>query len=228
MKRGKFIVLDGTDGSGKATQTKLLVKKLKAEGYKVRTVDFPQYYKNFFGKMIGECLVGKYGDFVSIDPHVASILYAADRWESSERIKKWLKIGDIVIADRYSSSNQIHQGGKIKSNKERKLFLKWLEKMEFEVFKIPKPDAIIYLDVPSKITRELLGKVSAKKKKYSQGKKDLAESNNKYIQNSRKSATKLVSEYNNWVKITCVRQDKILSINQIADIIYSKVQNIIK
>lgn len=227
-KRGKFIILDGIDGSGKATQTKLLVKRLKKEGKKIKTIDFPQYEGNFFGEMIGKCLVGDYGDFILIDPHIASTLYAADRWESSAVIKKWIDRGYIVIADRYTSSNQIHQGGKIKGAKKRREFLKWLEKMEFEVFKIPKPDAIVYLDVPYEITEKLLRKKNAiNKKKYNNGKKDLAENNKGHLNDSRKSAIKLVGEYNNWIKINCVKKGNLMSIEEISEIIWKEFEKII-
>jgi dTMP kinase len=229
MKKGKFIVIDGTDGSGKATQTKLLVGRLKKEGYKVRAIDFPQYYKNFFGKMIGECLVGKYGNFLNVDPHIASVLYAADRWESSEIIKKYLKDGYIVIADRYSSSNQIHQGGKIKNLRKRKEFLEWLEKMEFNIFKIPKPDLIIYLDVPVNVSKNLLQNKKAKnRKKYSNGKKDLSENNLRYANNSKNSAIKLIEEYNNWMRIDCINDNKLMSIEEVGEIVWNNLKKIIK
>lgn len=87
MKRGKLIVIDGTDGSGKATQVDLLVKALKKEGRKVKVVDFPEYYTNFFGKFIGHCLSEQYYNFVSVHPKIASVLYAADRFEGKEKIK---------------------------------------------------------------------------------------------------------------------------------------------
>ncbi len=110
MKRGKLIVIDGTDGSGKATQVELLVKRLKQEGKKVKVVDFPEYYSNFFGKFIGHCLSEQYYNFVGVHPKIASVLYAADRFESKDKIEKWLKEGNTVVANRYASSNQIHQG----------------------------------------------------------------------------------------------------------------------
>src|SRR6266567_7862251 len=137
MAKGKFIVVDGTDGSGKKTQTALLAKRLKKEGYKVKLIDFPQYESNFFGKMVGRYLSGEFGSAEQVSPYLASILYAADRHETKGKIEKWLKEGNIVISDRYASSNQIHQGGKISDVKKRKEFLEWLEEMEFVVFKIP-------------------------------------------------------------------------------------------
>ena len=123
MKKGFFIVIDGTDGSGKATQTKLLAEKLKKSGRKVKTIDFPQYENNFFGKMVGRYLSGEFGKSSEVSPYLASILYAGDRFEEKETIEKWLNEGFVVIADRYASSNQIHQGGKISNSAKRKEFL---------------------------------------------------------------------------------------------------------
>lgn len=226
MGKGKFIVIDGTDGSGKATQTKLLVKKLRKEGRKVKTIDFPRYYDNFFGKLIGECLSEKYGDFLSIDPHIASVIYAADRWESSETIKKWLAQGNVIIADRYASSNQIHQGAKIHDSKKRVEFLKWLEKMEFKTFGIPKPDLIVYLYIPVEITLKLLKKKTlSKRKRYMEGKGDLAENNPQHLNDSQNNAAMLVEKYNNWYKINCIKGGKLMSINEINNLIWKKVKN---
>jgi dTMP kinase len=227
--KGKFIVIDGTDGSGKATQSRELIKKLEKEGREVRTIDFPQYEKNFFGKFIGECLTGEHGDFAKLNPKVASTLYAADRFESSKEIKKWINEGFIVIADRYASSNQIHQGGKIKDSKKRKEFLDWLEKMEFEVFEIPKPDAVIYLSVPLEVSGKLLKNEGNKeKKKYLNGKEDLVENNLDYMENSKASAVKMLEETNNWVEINCIENDKLRSIEDIGNEIYENVVNILE
>lgn len=228
-KRGKFIVIDGTDGSGKATQTKILVKKLKKERFKTRTVDFPRYYNNFFGKFIGECLAGKHGNFLEISPYIASILYAADRWESREKIESWLNKGYIVIADRYVSSNQIHQGGKIKNDKKRKEFLGWLEKLEYKIFKIPKPEAIIYLDIPLNITQKLLKvKGGNRKKKYLQGGKDLHENNAEHLQNAKNSAMKIIKNNNNWIYVNCIESGRLMSVGHIHNIIWEKIKKIIK
>lgn len=224
MKKGKFIVIDGTDGSGKATQTKLLCEALDKEKIKVKKIDFPQYSNNFFGKLLRECLDGKLGDFIAINSKIASVLYAADRWESSEVIKKWLNKGYIVIADRYASSNQIHQGGKIFDNKKRKEFLKWLDKLEFDIFKIPRPDVIIFLDVPIEITRKLLKDRAEEKNKIKVGEKyrDVAEENEKHLLESRESALKMVKSSNNWIRIDCTKNNEIMSI----EAIHKKILNV--
>lgn len=229
MKKGKFIVIDGIDGSGKGTQTKLLVRRLQKEGVRVKTIDFPQYYRNFFGKLLGEYLSGVYGDFTAIDPRVASVLYAADRFESGQVIRNWLESGYHVVADRYVSANQIHQGGKIKEVKARKQFLDWLGKMEYGVFKIPKPDLVIYLDVPFEVSREWLKqKIAQRKKKYLKGRKDVAEENLTYLKNSRESALWLVRENKNWRKIECCQKLVCLSPEEVHERVYLVAQGRLK
>src|SRR5690606_12245312 len=151
--------------AGKATQTALLVKRLKREGHSVRTYDFPQYEDNFFGRLIGECLAGQHGDFPTLDPYIASVLYAADRFESKAKLERWLQEGRVVVLDRYVSANQIHQGGKTLDPKKRKRFLEWLDRMEFGVFGLPRPDLVLYLDVPYEVSQRLLAGKGLKDKK---------------------------------------------------------------
>jgi len=232
-KRSKLIVIDGTDGSGKATQTHLLLKHLKQDGKKVKVINFPDYSSNFFGKFIGHCLSEQYYNFVKVHPKIASVLYAADRFESSEKIKNWLKEGNIVIADRYASANQIHQGGKIADTKKRKDFLKWLAEMEYEVFKIPKPAVVFYLSVPTDIIlklikernsndhRKYLGKKKAKKE-------DVHEKDIKFLENSRKSALWLAKTQKGWIKIECVENGNLDTRENIHNKIYEKIKKIIK
>lgn len=229
MKKGKLIVLDGTDGSGKATQTRLLVSRLKKNKISVRTLDFPQYYNNFFGKFIGECQAGKHGDFLNIDPKIASVLYAADRFESKKKIDDWLRKGYVVILDRYTSSAQMHQGGKITNIKKRKEFFKWLEEMEFGVFGIPKPDAIIYLDLSIDIVWSLLSEKTAKsKKQYVDGGVDMVEKDKKYLLNAQKSALKIIEDNNKWYKIECAPKKKMKSREEIHNMVFDVVRGILK
>jgi dTMP kinase len=231
MKKGKLIVIDGIDGSGKATQTRFLESKLKKDGYKVKVIDFPRYENNFFGKLIGQYLSGMYGDFIQMDPRVASILYAADRFESSKEIKKWLDQGYIVLSDRYVSANQIHQGGKIRSQKEREKFLTWLEKMEFSVFCIPKPDLVVYLDVPFEISQYWLKQKVAKRKKQSylkNGRRDVAEDNLIHLKDSRNSALSLAKTNKNWIKVSCCKGMFCLLPELVHEEVYEIVQDRLK
>lgn len=147
MTKGKFIVIDGTDGSGKATQTKLLVKALKKSGKDVEVVDFPQYGAKSAG-LVEEYLNGKYGTAKEVGPYIASIFYACDRYDASFKIKSWLEEGKIVISNRYVSSNMGHQSGKIHSRTKREEYLDWLDNLEFKLFSIPRPDLtmLLYID----------------------------------------------------------------------------------
>lgn len=224
MKKGKLVVIDGIDGSGKATQVKLLATRLKKEGIKCKTFDFPHYDGNFFGSLIGEYLSGKYGDFIQVAPRLASVLYAADRFESSGMIRKWLEDGYVVIIDRYASANQIHQGGKIKDKKERKIFLEWLDTMEFGIFKIPRPDAIIYLDVPFEVSKSWLErKVTQRKKKYLKGRKDVAEDNLLHLKASRESALMLQKENKNWIRIECCKGMVCMPPDAVHEVVYQSL-----
>lgn len=229
IKKGKLIVIDGTDGSGKATQVDLLVKHLRKDGHKIKIVDFPEYYKNFFGAFVGHCLSEQYYNFLKVHPKIASLTYAADRWESKDEMKKWLKEGYIVIANRYVSANQIHQGGKIQNSKKRTNFIKWLNKMEYEVFKIPKPDLTFYLSLPIEIVWELLKKreSSQMKRKYLKKKKDVHEADTEFMSNSIKSALWLAKTQKNWAKIECSKKGEILSREEIHQMIYASVKTLL-
>ena len=233
MKCGKLIVIDGTDGSGKATQVKLLVQTLRNEGRQVKILDFPDYYSNFFGKFIGHCLSEQYYNFVKVHPKIASVLYAADRFETKNKLEQWLKEGNIVIANRYASANQIHQGGKISNTKKREAFIKWLARMEYEVFKIPKPDAVFYLSVPIRVVLKLIAERNKGKGRGYLGKKkakqsDVHEKDVKFLENSRKSALWLAKTQKNWVKIDCVKDGTLESREEIHKKVYEKVKKVIK
>ena len=230
MKKGKLIGIDGIDGVGKATQTELLVKRLKKEGKKVERIDFPRYYDNHFGKLAGECLAGERGDFLNLDPKIASTLYAADRFESKEQIEKWLSSGCIVVVDRYVSSNQIHQGGKIRDKKKRNAFLKWLDHMEFGVFGIPRPDVIIYLSLPVALSITLLKKskkLGDKKKRYLNGKRDVVENSLRYLEESRKSALSIIRGSNNWKEVVCNRGNEILPKEAIHELVWREARKVL-
>ncbi|MEK7586050.1 MAG: deoxynucleoside kinase [Patescibacteria group bacterium] len=229
MKKGKLIVIDGTDGSGKATQVALLTTRLKKEGYTVKNVDFPEYYKNFFGKFIGHCLSEQYYNFVKVHPKIASVLYAADRFQSKDEIEGWLKKGYVVIANRYVSANQIHQGGKIKNAKKREAFIKWLDEMEYQVFKIPRPNTVFYLSLPLPIILKLIKERNGKMKRaYLKKHKDVHESDKQFLINSRNSALWLAKTQKYYRKIDCAIGNSIRTRDDIHQEIYEKVKVLLK
>lgn len=148
--RGKFIVIDGTDGVGKATQVNYLASRMAREGLDVGVIDFPQYGMRS-AALIEEYLSGRYGGADDVSPYAASIFYACDRFGASFKIREALSEKRTVIANRYTASNMGHQGGKIKDLKERKIFWDWLLDLEFEKMKIPRPNLTLILDVSAEI-----------------------------------------------------------------------------
>jgi dTMP kinase len=225
MTNGAFIVLDGNDGSGKATQAKLLGDRLTSVGTASEKIDFPAYHRNFFGTLIGECLKGEHGDFLHMDPKIASSLYAFDRLESTPYILESIKKGRVVISDRFTSSNQIHQGGKIESEEERKLFLAWLDTMEHDVLSIPRPDAIIYLRVPVETSLELLSKKrEAKIGGLEVGQKDTVEEDREYLDRSYSTANWLASCESNWHVVECFIDGALRRPKDISEEVFKIVQ----
>src|SRR5574341_73453 len=153
--KGVFIVIEGTDGTGKATQTLKLVEFLKKEGKAVETFDFPQYGQPS-AHFVENYLNGKYG--TEINPYTASLFYALDRYHASAKIRQALSEGKIVISNRYVASNMGHQGGKIDNSEKRHEYFKWNEDIEYNILGIPRPDLNIILHVPSEIAQNLVDK----------------------------------------------------------------------
>jgi len=144
---GILIVIDGTDGSGKKTQSDLLISHLEKEGYQAVYFDFPRHGKPS-AAMVDEYLNGKFGKAHEVNAKAASIFYAVDRYAASFEIREALSEGKIVVCDRYVSANQGHQAGKISDLNERDAYLEWLDNLEFGIFKIPRPDINILLYLP--------------------------------------------------------------------------------
>lgn len=223
-KTGTLIVIDGADGAGKATQTKLLVERLRSEGHVVETMSFPAYETNTFGKLIRECLLGergdfrkdgKMGDFASLDPRIASTLYAADRFESRPQLVAWLESGATVILDRYVSSNMLHQGSKI-HNDETALteFLSWNDHVEHTVFGMPRPDTILYLDVPFLVRKNMMQHDGVR------GELDTVEKDEDYQRAAEECSRTLLARLNNWTPITCTEGGVIKSKEAIHELVY--------
>lgn len=215
---GKLIVIDATDGCGKTTQFNKLIERLVVEGYEPETFKFPQYQNNQFGNLVACFLRGDFGDPTQMNPYLSSVLYAADRFESKKIIEKWLAQNKIVVLDRYVSANQIHQGCKIADNEKREIFLKWLDKIEHGVFGIPRPDTIIYLDVRAETSNKIMRQ---------RGKLDKNESNLEYQKQSREQSLRLVSQMNNWERIICEEDGRLLPVDTIHKKIWAAVKKMV-
>ena len=157
MNKGKLIVIEAGDGSGKATQTRALFDHLTAEGYKVEKVSFPDYESpsSSLVKMYLNGAFGKHAD--DVDAYAASTFYAVDRYASFRmNWKKPYDAGEIILADRYVTSNMVHQAVKIADDKARDAFLNWLDDFEYVKLKLPRPDVVVFLDMPPEISERLI------------------------------------------------------------------------
>lgn len=211
-RKGKLIVIDGGDGSGKTTQANLLVDYLKDKGLKVKYYDFPRYYSSFHGRLVGRFLAGEFGNLDSVSPYLASLAYALDRASVKEEMEEWLAKGGIVICNRYVTSSMAHQSARL-PEKEREKFINWIDELEYRQHKMPRPDLVIYLYVPWKIGLELTAK-KANKRGYVKG-ADIAEKDIKHRQKAEKIYLYLARSQKNWVKIDCVKNKKILPVEEI-------------
>lgn len=214
MPKGKVIVIEGTDCSGKETQSKLLEEKLKKSGKKCKRFSFPMY-DTPTGKIVGGSYLGKPEIFesffkegaVNVDSHVASLYYAADRKYNIPEIEKYIDKGYYVILDRYTSSNQAHQGSKILDADDRFNMYQWIDKLEYWLLKLPKPDITIFLHVPFDKTIEL-----RKNREFI----DEHEKSEEHLKNAEKAYIEL-SELYNWNRIECIKNDKLRSIEDISE-----------
>lgn len=205
---GKFIVIDGTDGSGKTTQLQLLATKLKSEGYDVEIADFPQYNTKSAG-MVEEYLSGKYGGADDVNPYAASLLYATDRFDASFKIREWLKQGKVVVCNRYVSASFAHQGGKISNALERKLFFNWLSEIEYKIFNIPKPDLYLILHVEAEIAQKMAkdrGREDWKGKT-----KDIHEENIQHLKKAETVYLEIAQSMPDFHLVKCTRNGEIMN-----------------
>ena len=218
---GKLFVIDGTDGSGKQTQFEKLKENLNKKGIEFKTVSFPNY-DSPSSSLVKMYLSGEFGDDAkTISPYIASTFYAADRYATYKKdFEDYYKNGGIILADRYTTANMVHQAGKIKDEKERKKFLDWLFNLEFEIYGIPKPDLVFFLNMPPKKSLELM---KNRENKFTHGiEKDIHERDEKHIIDSYNAACSLVDKYG-WNEIKCIKDDKIRTIEEISEEIFKKV-----
>lgn len=227
MNKGKLIIIEsGSDGSGKATQTEKLYSRLKTEGYRVRKVTFPNY-ESESSALVKMYLRGDFGkNAEDVDPYTASTFFAMDRYASYKT--DWgdfYESGGIVISDRYTTSNMVHQGAKMESGTELESYLDWLYNLEYKIYKIPEPDRVIFLDVDPEISQRLMkdreNKIDGSKEK------DIHESDSEYLEKSYRNALHIAEKYS-WEKVDCVEGGELMGIDRIAEIVYRKAVETIR
>ena len=215
MSKGKLIVIEGTDCSGKQTQTDILVDNLKALGYKAVSFGFPNYASPT-GKIIGEAYLGKHSPsyflegIENVDPKISSLYYAADRAYNIDIIKRHLDAGYIVVLNRYVESNMAFQGGKLKDIKERNMMYEWLDNLEFVLLDLPRPDYVLFLYLPYEYVctlKEKRGKIA-----------------NVNLLHMAEIAYLELSTIYDYEKINCLKDNQLRRIEDIAEEILIKVK----
>lgn len=220
--KGKLFVIDGTDGSGKQTQFQRLAKRLESEEIEYRTVSFPNYDSQS-SSLVKMYLSGEFGtNAQEISPYIASTFYAVDRYATFKKdYQEYYNNGGIILADRYTTANMVHQAGKIKDKQEREKFLNWLFDLEFNLYGLPIPTEVFFLKMPVKISEKLM--LNRENKFSKTTKKDIHEINEKHLQDSYDTACELAKEYN-WFTIECIKNGKIRTIDDIHEEIYLEVK----
>lgn len=215
---GKLIVIEGTDGSGKSTQFRLLTDRLEFEQVKFQKLVFPQYSEPS-SALIRMYLGGEFGKSPSdVNAYAASAFYSVDRYASYRKVwGKWYEEGGLVVSDRYTTSNAVHQASKEPEDK-REDFLNWLYDFEYDKLGLPRPDLVIYLDVPTDFTEKMLRHRETETHSHA----DIHEQDMQYLATCRRMG-RAAAEHYGWTVIRCVRDGAMRSMEDIHEEIYRHV-----
>lgn len=217
-----FVIESGSDGSGKATQSKMLFDRLLNENYNVKKIEFPNY-KSKSSELVKMYLNGDFGDDPEdVNAYAASTFYAVDRFASYKmEWGEFYKNGGIIIADRYTTSNMVHQASKINDNEKRNEFLHWIFQLEYKLYGLPQPDCVIFLDMPPEYSNKLI--INRANKFTGNDKKDIHERNYEYLKQCYNNSLYVAKKYN-WNKINCIDDNRIKTIEEIHRHIYDIVK----
>lgn len=220
---GKLIVIEGTDGSGKSTQFRLLSERLSKEGYSFKHIVFPRYSEPS-SSLIRMYLSGEFGKKPSdVNAYAASTFYAVDRYASYKQDwGEWYKTGGLVLSDRYTTSNAVHQASK-EPESCRQEFLRWLYELEYDKMELPKPDLVIYLDVPTDFTEMLM----RRRESDTGTSADIHEQDMSYLATCRDTG-RYAAKFYGWTVVDCVRNGVMRSISDIHDEIYGYASALLK
>lgn len=219
---GKIFVIDGTDGSGKQTQFEKLKDRLKEDKVEYKVVSFPNY-DSPSSSLVKMYLSGEFGQNAKqISPYIASTFYAIDRYATyTKDYKKYYENGGIILADRYTTANMVHQAGKIQNEEEREKFLNWLWEFEFKLYGLPVPTEVFFLKMPPEKALEL---IQDRENKFThESQKDIHERDKNHIKDSFNSACYVAKKYN-WYIVECMRQENLRTIEDISDEIYNEIK----
>ena len=219
---GKLFVIDGTDGSGKQTQFNKLQERLKKDGIDFRVVSFPNYESPSSG-LVKMYLSGEFGENAKdVSPYIASTFYAGDRYATYiTEYKDYYEKGGIILADRYTTANMVHQAGKIQDKEEREKFLNWLWDFEFNLYRLPIPTEVFFLNMPVEKSLEL---IKDRENKFTHTeKKDIHERDKNHLIDAYNAACYVSKKYN-WYEVKCVKENKIRTIEDIHEEIYNEIK----
>lgn len=223
MKMGKLIVLEGTDGSGKSTQFRMLTERLQAEGHLFKSLEFPRYSEPS-SALIRMYLGGEFGSRPSdVNGYAASAFYAVDRYASYKQDwGQWYEQGGLVLSARYTTSNAVHQASKLQGQ-EQADFLKWLYEFEYDCLELPRPDLTIYLDVPTDFTEKLM----RRREQDTNTKADIHEKDTAYLMTCRRTG-RAAAEFYGWTVVECVRDGVMRSMEDIHEELYAHVTKLME
>ena len=223
---GKIFVIDGTDGSGKQTQFEALKEHLEKEKIEYKAFAFPNY-DSPSSSLVKMYLAGEFGkNAKEVSPYIASTFYAADRYATYKKeIEEYYNNGGLILLDRYTTSNMVHQSGKISDPIERKKFLDWLWDFEFNLYKLPVPNEVFFLNMPPKFAVQLME--GRENKITHEQQKDIHERDVNHIIDAYNAACELADRYG-WFKINCIKDEEIRNIEDIHEEIYREVLKNIK
>ena len=215
---GKLIVIEGTDGSGKSTQFRLLTERLEKEGQAFRQLEFPQYSEPS-SALIKMYLGGEFGTKpTDVNSYAASVFFAVDRYASYKKVwGQWYEDGGLVLSARYTTSNAVHQASKEPVERQHD-FLGWLYEFEYEKMGLPRPDLVIYLDVPTDFTEKMMRAREAATNTSA----DIHEQDLEYLATCRRTG-QAAAAYYGWTVINCVQDDRMRTIEDIHEEIYRHV-----
>ena len=222
---GKLFVIDGTDGSGKQTQFNKLKERFDKEGIEYKVASFPNY-DHISSSLVKMYLSGEFGENAKdVSPYIASTFYAADRYATYKTsFEKFYNDGGIILVDRYTTSNMIHQAGKIKDKEEREKFLQWLWDFEFNLYGIPVPTKTFFLNMPTEVAIKLMAE---RENKFTHTQeKDIHERDAEHLKDSYNAAVNLVDQYD-WTEIKCVEKDRLKTIDEIHEEIWEEIKKYI-
>ncbi|TQQ84031.1 thymidylate kinase [Peptacetobacter hominis] len=222
---GKLIIIEsGSDASGKATQSELIYEKLKNEGVKVRKVQYPNY-ESESSTLVKMYLRGDFGKNADdVDAYIASTFFTADRYASYKtEWEDFYKEGGVVIADRYTTSNMVHQASKM-AVEDRDKYLDWLDDYEYGMFKMPRPDVVIFLNVPVEFSRKLMA--DRMNKFTGEKEKDIHERDAEYLERTYRNSLYIADKYG-WKIVECIKDGELRSIDDINNEIYKIVHEVL-